>query len=364
MLIPAATTPGLQFPPRISLQPYKRTKILPQGESTSLLLQSSDHARLDYTAHEEQDGSSESQLKDYVGVFDPAAGRLQIVPVKRVTVRSTLRSETEEMREEAARLEAAQGSMTAKRHALAKKSRKRIDDLTMNAIRSGKPDDPAAQRNEGVAENVLASMATTTSAMPTKAELAAALDSSKPRPIPNLAAEYPGDVYTIDTVVGSELMTLIPVKDWMDASNAGQGVNVNSKYVAKRILKLCRNKQVQKLKVLRFILLCINFNAALFGSGGQFAKKVPPKGKLETAMNEEDNVPLVNAVRRKFASEYVYRWQSRGNSDNADSHRTNDMPRWNIDNLMTHVAAAALIVDDFEVDVNDLREDLKIENKE
>lgn len=47
-----------------------------------------------------------------------------------------------------------------------------------------------------------------------------------------------------------------------------------------------------------------------------------------------------------------------------DMHRTNDMPRWNTDNLMTHVAAAALIVDDFEVDVNDLREDLKIENKE
>lgn len=40
------------------------------------------------------------------------------------------------------------------------------------------------------------------------------------------------------------------------------------------------------------------------------------------------------------------------------------MPRWNIDNLITHVAAAALIVDDHEVDVNDLREDLKIENKE
>jgi hypothetical protein len=31
---------------------------------------------------------------------------------------------------------------------------------------------------------------------------------------------------------------------------------------------------------------------------------------------------------------------------------------------MTHVAAAALIVDDHEVDVNDLREDLKIENRE
>lgn len=50
--------------------------------------------------------------------------------------------------------------------------------------------------------------------------------------------------------------------------------------------------------------------------------------------------------------------------DFTDLRRTNDMPRWNTDNLMTHVAAAALIVDDFEVDVNDLREDLKIENKE
>jgi hypothetical protein len=40
------------------------------------------------------------------------------------------------------------------------------------------------------------------------------------------------------------------------------------------------------------------------------------------------------------------------------------MPRWNIDRLHTHIAAAALIVDDYEVDVNDLRDDLKIDNKE
>jgi hypothetical protein len=40
------------------------------------------------------------------------------------------------------------------------------------------------------------------------------------------------------------------------------------------------------------------------------------------------------------------------------------MPRWNIDRLHTHIAAAALIVDDNEVDVNDLRDDLKIDNKE
>jgi hypothetical protein len=48
----------------------------------------------------------------------------------------------------------------------------------------------------------------------------------------------------------------------------------------------------------------------------------------------------------------------------ADHPRNNDMTRWHIDNLMTHVCAAALLVDNFEVDVNDLRDDLKLENKE
>jgi DNA-directed RNA polymerase I subunit RPA49 len=254
------------------------------------------------------DGSSESQLRDYIGVFDPATNKLQLMPVKRVTLRSTLRSETEEMREEQERLEARQNTMQAKRHALAaefgsKKSRKAIEDMTLNAIRSGKADDPAGARNDAVAENILQSMNTATGAMPTKEQLAAAVDSSKPRPTPNLAAEYPGDVYPIDTVVGSELMTMIEVKDWVDASTAGRGVDVSSKFVARRIVKLARNKQIQKLKVLRFILLCINFGAALSGGGGRHAKKIPPKGKLEALMGDDAPAGCVMAIRRKFAAE-------------------------------------------------------------
>lgn len=342
-------TPGLQCPSKISFNPYRRTKILPEGATDYLLLQSSEHPRLDYTAQEEVDGSSESQLKDYVGVFDPATNKLQLMPVKRVTVRSTLRRETEEMREEQERLEAKQQTMMAKRNALAtefgsKKSRKALEDMTMNAISSGNPNDPS--RNEAVAENILQNMEAATGAMPTKDELAAAVDSSKPRPTPNLAAEYPGDVYPIETIVGTELMTMIDVKDWVDASVAGQGVNVSSKFVARRIVALSRNKQIQKLKVLRFILLCINFSAALSGSRGG-AKKIPPKGKLEAIMGDDVPAGCVMAIRRKFASEGSF-----------------EMPRWNIDRLYTHIAAAALIVDDNEVDVNDLRDDLKIGNKE
>jgi DNA-directed RNA polymerase I subunit RPA49 len=288
------------------------------------------------------------------------------VPVKRVTVRSTLRSETEEMREEQEKTAAQQQTMMAKRNALAsefgsKKSRKALDDMTLNAIRSGKPDDPASARNDAVAENILQNMAGATGAMPTKQEMEAAIDSSKPRPTPNMAAEYPGDVYPIETIVGSELMTMIEVKDWVDASAAGQGVNVSSKYVARRIVKLARNKQIQKLKVLRFILLCINFSAAL--TSGKGAKKIPPKGKLEALMGDDVPQGCVMAIRRKFAREqYVMRhlWRCA----NANCSRSFEMSRWNVDYLHTHIAAAALIVDDFEVDVNDLRDDLKIDNKE
>jgi DNA-directed RNA polymerase I subunit RPA49 len=253
------------------------------------------------------DGSSESQLKDHVGVFDPATNKLQLVPVKRVTLRSTLRSETEEMREAEQRDVAKQQTMMAKRNALAsefgsKKSRKALDDMTANAITSTKPGETPSARNDDVAENVLQGMQERTGAMPTKQELEAAIDSSKPRPKPNMLAEYPGDVYPIETIVGSELITMIEVKDWVDASAAGQGVNVSSKYVARRIVKLARNKQIQKLKVLRFILLCVNFAAALQGGRGG-VKKIPMKGKLEAIMGEDTPQGWIMAIRRKFARE-------------------------------------------------------------
>jgi DNA-directed RNA polymerase I subunit RPA49 len=275
-----------------------------------VLLQSSEHARLDYIAREEKDGSSESQLQDYVGVYDPATSKLQLMPVRRVTVRTTLRSETEEMQNRQAQVEAVRSTNRAKRNELAqqfgsKKSRKAIEDMTLNAISRGD-----GGNDSGMAENILQGMAGMTSAMPTSQELAAAVDSSKPRPRANLAAEYPEDVYSTDAVVGTELMASIPVKDWVDASQAGEGVQVSSRFVAKRILSLVKNKQIQKLKVLRFILLCIQFNDSLYG-GGKGAKKIPTKEKMQAAFGENMPEPVVNGIRRKFASEYVYRGDAR-----------------------------------------------------
>ena len=38
--------------------------------------------------------------------------------------------------------------------------------------------------------------------------------------------------------------------------------------------------------------------------------------------------------------------------------------KWAIDKLITHICALALAIDNYDVDVFDLREDLKLDNKE
>lgn len=65
-----------------------------------LLLQSSAHPRLDYIGREEQDGTAESLLKHYVGVYDPQSGDLKVMEAHKVVIRSILRSEDTEMEEQ------------------------------------------------------------------------------------------------------------------------------------------------------------------------------------------------------------------------------------------------------------------------
>ena len=47
----------------------------------------------------------------------------------------------------------------------------------------------------------------------------------------------------------------------------------------------------------------------------------------------------------------------------ADSS-SSTLNKWHVDSLITHIAALALVVDGFDVDTYDLREDLRLDNKE
>ncbi|OCK78833.1 DNA-directed RNA polymeras-like protein I 49 kDa polypeptide [Lepidopterella palustris CBS 459.81] len=359
-----ASTPGLSLPLNFPLIPYKKggrdDRILPPGNTGKstpyeLLLQSSAHSKLDYTAREEHDGSADSLLKHYVGIYNPSSGELELMEAHKVTVRTTLRSELEDLR--VAREQAAiaqRTTMTSKRHALGmefgtKKSRKAIEDVTVNAItpRGGRVASPGGTipppASNTIAASILKSMAASIADMPTPKNLQTAADDSKPRPKANLDAKAPEEVYPIATLIGNEIMSAINVKDWIDAVAEKKDVRLHSRFVAKRLESVAQSGDVKRLKVLRYILLLINFNSAL-KTGHKGVKRVPPKEKLQDTMGFGG--PLLDSIRRKFAP------------------AGSEMTRWHVDNLMTHVAAAALIVDNYEVDVNDLREDLRLVNKE
>ena len=90
-LLSEASTPGLHLPPQVSLKPY--TKGRPNASrQPELLLHSSAHPKLDWTAREETSNGVESHLKHYIGVYDPEKAKLQLVEAKKLLVRSTLRS--------------------------------------------------------------------------------------------------------------------------------------------------------------------------------------------------------------------------------------------------------------------------------
>lgn len=62
-----------------------------------LLLYSDSHPKLNYIAANEPSSSVGEAMKHYVGVYDPQTGDLEIFDAQRLTLKTTVRSEIEEV---------------------------------------------------------------------------------------------------------------------------------------------------------------------------------------------------------------------------------------------------------------------------
>lgn len=65
-----------------------------------MLLQSSEHQKMDFVGREGTGEDADSQLKHYVAVVDPERKTWQIIEARRVTVRGAVRSRKPEEDEE------------------------------------------------------------------------------------------------------------------------------------------------------------------------------------------------------------------------------------------------------------------------
>ena len=338
-----------------------------------LLLHSSDHPKLDYTAHEESSNGSDGYLKHYVGVYDPKSGKLQLVQARKLVVRSTLRSaaiscdkrKDEDHTKDAPNVcfkassddclpltfHSAQTLSARSELGLAfgtKKSQKAIRALTANAIQpSPSKSETGTQSSSALdplASAVVSSMAASTSSMPTREEMQAEIDETKPRPKPNTQAETPAEVYPVEELVGGvEVLKAVGVKEWIDKVKAGEDVQTKSLFVARRLRATVQSGDVRKLKILKYLLLLVEWFKSL-KPGARGGRRVPKLEDLPDLVAGWGS-DIANSVSRRFAE---------GGALN----------KWHFDNLITHVLALTLTIDNYATDSHDILQDLKLEAKD
>jgi len=226
-----------------------------------------------------------------------------------------------------------------------KKSRKAILALTENAISPSKASSKSSSQHKStkldpLASAVVDSMASTTADMPTREEMQAEINSSKPIPPPNLEAQSAEEVWTLESLVGLQTLRGVQVKEWMETVQQGGEIKCKSRFVANRIEKLVASNDVKSLRGLRYLLLLIEWYHSL-KKGAKGVLRVPRKEETLQGWPSE----LVDGVGLRFAE-------------------GGQLNTWHTHNLLTHILALALVLDGCVSDTKDVRDDLRLDNKE
>ncbi|KAL8705116.1 MAG: hypothetical protein Q9201_001761 [Fulgogasparrea decipioides] len=351
-----AFTPGLTLPPNLPLRPYKKPRKndtssigRPKIGESEYLLHTFAHPKIDYIGREEAVGEGQGLLKHYIGIFDERTGKLEVTRARKLVLRGSVRAGKDDGE---AQVKGHLG--LSARNALglefgSKKSQRAIESLSKNAIsplKTGRAAPASSQLSlDPVASAVVSSMAATASSMPTREALQAAVDESKPRPQPNLGAETPTDVYPIDQLVGPGMLRQMTIKEWQDAVESREDILTKSRFVSNRVQKIVPNGDVRKIKTLKYLLFLLEWHGVLVATGKGGGRKVPEREQLREKLGAWGS-ELIKQVSNRFA----------------EGGRL--VSRWQLDNLITHICALALAVDDFTTDVHDIKEDLRLENKD
>ena len=337
---PGLSTPRIPFKAYIKSRSPKSSKgSQPTPNTHSLLLQSSEHPRLDYTA---TPNTLDQELSHYVAIFDPATNELQITPAHHLNLRTKLRSETAEQEKQPRRTIGQQREELGREFGT-KKAKKALDDRKTNAL-VGRDSDNKQKTTNDVQSAILDSMSAPsgTAALGEDEALEAAL-ASKPIPKPNLSAATVEDVYPLTTLLPLQDAKLISIKEWEENAKADVEMNLNRSYPNNRVQAIGKREDVVRLRALRYLHLLLDFHAALNNAGK--GKKVPRKEVMDRKLASWPEA-LVTSVRKRFAN------------------NANELPKWHLERLYTHICALALYIDGFVTDTRDLREDLKLEQKE
>ena len=335
---PGITTPSIPFHAHFKSKSKKAsTKSVPHPSSHDCYLHSTRHPRLDYTA---ATANPEEATAHYIAVFDPTAQHLQVFPAHQVALRSTLRSEVAEETEKPNRTYGQQRADLGQEFGT-KKAKKAIADRTANAIARDTKD---KKKTDGVQDAVLGAVADSAVTVGAQKDAEQTLLDSKPIPRPDTTAEKVEDVYRFNMLVPVADARLVNTLDWQEKARADEVMEFHHRFPASRAGPVGKGGNPLRLKALRYLHLLLEFHDVL-QSAGKSGKKVPRKEVIQTKLSSWPEA-LVDSVRHRFAN------------------RSNELPKWHMDNLYTHMCALSLFVDGWVTDASNLRDDLKMDTKE
>ncbi|KAL2015854.1 hypothetical protein VTK56DRAFT_4687 [Thermocarpiscus australiensis] len=347
-----AVTPGISLPDSFPFNVYekaeqptsKRRKSGGAPPPSEMALHSSAHRSIDYTAREERFRSVDTMLNHYIAVIDPRSGEVEVIQARKMVVRGTVRSKqaaAEAMEERAGKPTHSEMRMELGQTFGTKKAKKAIQAVAEDAMLAEKSRGKLGEEDRALVNTIKDS----SQHMATREELQAAVDQARPVPRGNFDAEDIQDVYVPAEIIGAEVLNAIPVMDWQEKVKKLEPIQVPSRFVAHRINRVASNEDaVQRLKVMRYLLWVLVFWATTKKGRERGTKNIGRRDELRQALAPAPEVVIEN-IRRKFSDNGVMR-------------------KAHIDLLMTHCCVFASIIDNFEVNTFDLREDLKLEQKQ
>lgn len=177
--------------------------------------------------------------------------------------------------------------------------------------------------------------------MATREQMQATVDAYKPVPKANLEAEDIQDVYDPVVLIGRDTLNSVPFKDWKESIESGEGIDVSSRYVASRVTDVARGpNSASRLRLLRYIYYLIVFYAS-----------ASRKGRTRKAVRKKDFCELSGASSQ-VASQIHNKFAERGEINSFHDAL-----------ILTHVLALVSVIDNFELEIQHLREDLGIDQE-
>lgn len=224
-----------------------------------------------------------------------------------------------------------------------KKAKKAIRENVLNAIApEKKPGDGSPTKIDNAARAMLDSVGALTSQMATREQLQAVVDEAKPVPKANLEATEIQDVYDPDVIIGSDILNLVPIREWQEKARHKEGIQIPSRFIAARVNAIATNDDaLTRLRVLRYMGFVLLFYLGTKPGKQKGTRQLPSREKLRELLSPAPEAVVEN-IRRKFSD-------------------AGTMRKFHIDLLMTHCCVFACIVDNFEVDTENLRDDLRID---